>query len=672
MSFLQPFLLWGLALAAIPVIIHLIHQRRFRTVNWGAMYFLRKAKQNARGMARLKQWLILAMRTLAILALALAVSRPLAGGWMGQAGAGNLPMAIVLLDRSPSMEHRVGAAGETKREAGLRKIIEACSRFEPSRVVLIDSVTMDPVEVDQPDDLLEIPETGPVDKSANWPAMLQKALEYVESNRPGNCQVWMCSDFRANDWDVENGLWSSIRDEFPNITDNIQLLLIPMTQPAEQNLGIRVESARRIEGPDSAAVQIAVRIWKDKDAPGDIEVPLDVNLNGNVTRSSVTLSGREAVFDDISVSMDLSRTNGWGWVQIPTDPVPSDNRSFFAYQPFLYSRTLLVNEDGGVSSPLVWMSESAPDGNTRNSVQVVTPQSFTETDLSGISLILWLAPLPEWPLAEVVTRYLENRGQLVFFPPRQDNGGSYRGFSWGPQIDAASSNDELVVEQWKTDTDLLAHARDGTALPVGELVIRRYRTLTGAMDQTVTLARLSSGAPLVAKLPWEQGQVYFCATRPEPAWSSFSSNGVVLYVMVQRALTAGLLERQGQNMRVAGEPELIEAARWSRLAGDDTAPSTLNGAVAGVYEQSSGKFVAINRGEDEDASPVVALENIQSLMDGLPLQILGTGEEDAEAGVVQEIWRVFLLAMIAALLFEAWFSLPSSDRVQARSSKGNP
>jgi len=96
MSLLQPFLLWGLALAAVPIIIHLIHQRRFRTLQWGAMYFIRKAKQQAKGMARLKQWLILAMRTLAVLALAFAVSRPLSGGWVGKAGAGNLPLAIIL------------------------------------------------------------------------------------------------------------------------------------------------------------------------------------------------------------------------------------------------------------------------------------------------------------------------------------------------------------------------------------------------------------------------------------------------------------------------------------------------------------------------------------------------------------------------------------------------
>ncbi|OYW12243.1 MAG: hypothetical protein B7Z55_18440, partial [Planctomycetales bacterium 12-60-4] len=40
MSFLQPLLLAALPLVALPIIIHLINQRRFQTIRWGAMMFL--------------------------------------------------------------------------------------------------------------------------------------------------------------------------------------------------------------------------------------------------------------------------------------------------------------------------------------------------------------------------------------------------------------------------------------------------------------------------------------------------------------------------------------------------------------------------------------------------------------------------------------------------------
>jgi hypothetical protein len=60
MSFLQPILLVGLPLALLPVIIHLINQHRHRTVRWAAMMFLLDAKKMTKGLARLRQILILA------------------------------------------------------------------------------------------------------------------------------------------------------------------------------------------------------------------------------------------------------------------------------------------------------------------------------------------------------------------------------------------------------------------------------------------------------------------------------------------------------------------------------------------------------------------------------------------------------------------------------------
>jgi len=44
MTFLQPWVLVALPLVSLPLIIHLINQRRFQTVHWGAMMFLLSAR----------------------------------------------------------------------------------------------------------------------------------------------------------------------------------------------------------------------------------------------------------------------------------------------------------------------------------------------------------------------------------------------------------------------------------------------------------------------------------------------------------------------------------------------------------------------------------------------------------------------------------------------------
>ena len=109
-------MLWGLLAVSIPVIIHLLNRRRFRTVEWGAMQFLLKATKESRGKKRLKHFLILLMRSLAIAALVFAIARPLAGGFFGW-GGGRVETVILILDRSPSMERAEKDITLSKRNA---------------------------------------------------------------------------------------------------------------------------------------------------------------------------------------------------------------------------------------------------------------------------------------------------------------------------------------------------------------------------------------------------------------------------------------------------------------------------------------------------------------------------------------------------------------------------
>ncbi len=123
MSFLQPMLLAALPLVALPIIIHLINQRRYQTVKWAAMMFLLAANRMSRGYARLRQWLIMAMRMAAIAGLIFAVSRPLSGGWLGLAAGGRADTTIILLDRSPSMQQVGSDARGSKLETGVRQLV---------------------------------------------------------------------------------------------------------------------------------------------------------------------------------------------------------------------------------------------------------------------------------------------------------------------------------------------------------------------------------------------------------------------------------------------------------------------------------------------------------------------------------------------------------------------
>src|SRR5689334_18112622 len=70
------FALAGAAAAAGPVIIHLLNRRRFRTIDWAAMDFLREAVRRNRRILQLRDLILLALRTLCLLLFGLAMARP--------------------------------------------------------------------------------------------------------------------------------------------------------------------------------------------------------------------------------------------------------------------------------------------------------------------------------------------------------------------------------------------------------------------------------------------------------------------------------------------------------------------------------------------------------------------------------------------------------------------
>jgi hypothetical protein len=110
MTFLNPVLLFGLVAAAIPIIIHLLNLRKLKTVEFSTLQFLKELQKTKMRRVKIKQWLLLALRTLLVIAVVLAFSRPALRGSLAGFGIGGTTHAkttiVILLDDSPSMSVR--------------------------------------------------------------------------------------------------------------------------------------------------------------------------------------------------------------------------------------------------------------------------------------------------------------------------------------------------------------------------------------------------------------------------------------------------------------------------------------------------------------------------------------------------------------------------------------
>ncbi|MCA9174300.1 MAG: BatA domain-containing protein [Planctomycetales bacterium] len=99
-----PLAIAGLACAAGPLIIHLLNRRRFRTVEWAAMEYLLQAMQRNRKILRLRDLLLLLLRTAAVLLIGLGLAQPFFTMDRSAKFDGRQPLhAVLLVDNSLSM-----------------------------------------------------------------------------------------------------------------------------------------------------------------------------------------------------------------------------------------------------------------------------------------------------------------------------------------------------------------------------------------------------------------------------------------------------------------------------------------------------------------------------------------------------------------------------------------
>jgi hypothetical protein len=648
MTFLHPLLLAGLALTALPIVIHLINQLRYRTIRWGAMMFLLQANRMSRGLARVRQWLILAMRMLAIACLVFVISRPLASGWMGWLTAGDADTTIILLDRSPSMLE--SSSGRSKLAAARRQVADALAQFSSKRWVLIESVSAKPRELESPAALERIPEAGPTSAAADLPTMLAAARDYIVANQAGRTEVWICSDLRANDWNSDDARWSKLRSSFAGLPQPVHFHLLAYSQPPQGDLAVRVTTVRHRKLGDAAELLVSLRLTRQANSGDAVTVPVQFEIGGARSALNVEIAGTSVEVRDHRIPLDRQHLRGWGRVSIPADTNAADNEYFFAFDTSQSARTAVVSDDREVAEALRLAASIAPDPSSACAAEIFAADQQTAIEWGNVALVLWQAPLPEGDTAGQLAAFVGRGGQVIFFPPRQAGEQAAFGVRWDSWTPV---KDDAVIDRWRGDEGLLANTQSGEALPIGKLKLTNVCSLVG--DAT-PLATLRGDTPVFARASTPGGGVYFCATTPAAGDSNLASEGVVLYVAIQRALAAGATALGSARQVVADARLAGDAAAWQKLAGSEGALSSEYAVQAGAYS-SGGALLGVNRPEEEDLSSVLADERVAGLFEGLDFTRIDQAAS-SERSLVEELWRPFLIAMMIALLVEAWLCLP--------------
>jgi hypothetical protein len=122
-------MLWWLAAAAAPLLIHLLYRRRYREAPWAAISFLLAALQKSSRRLRAEQWLLLAIRTAIVVCVVLAVAGPYWELLGGTPAIGQPVHKILVIDGSYSMGYK--PADKTRFELAKQYAREIIGRSSP-------------------------------------------------------------------------------------------------------------------------------------------------------------------------------------------------------------------------------------------------------------------------------------------------------------------------------------------------------------------------------------------------------------------------------------------------------------------------------------------------------------------------------------------------------------
>jgi len=231
MTFLSPSILWALFAVSIPLIIHLISLRQTRYEEFSSLRFIKLLEHKTIRYLKINQWLLVLLRTLAILCLILIFSRPLIKGDSINNFAGDIESrAIILIDNSASMAVKINDISLLDRVKSsipeLLKVLEGQTILEiyqtnPPQKLYEGSYLNESQVISRVEDISQ------TYLSDNIWEFTDSLINHIKASEP-NLECYIFSDFQTTPKIEADSLlnydkWTFYCIDQPNVNNNISI-----------------------------------------------------------------------------------------------------------------------------------------------------------------------------------------------------------------------------------------------------------------------------------------------------------------------------------------------------------------------------------------------------------------------------------------------------------------
>lgn len=662
MTFVNPMVLWGLWLAAIPIIIHLFNFRRYKTVYFTNVKFLREVTEQTAVRSKVKHLLVLLSRVLGIAFLVLAFAQPLIPlGKEKAAGTGKRGVSIYV-DNSFSMSAETD--DERLLDRAVRKAREIVYAYgEDDRFQLLtnefSSRQQRFVTKEEFFSMLDEVTASPTVRTLAEVYSIQQQ-SFAEARVENRSAFWI-SDFQKNVVDFKG--------------DSAVLLSLLPLQPVKQH-NLYIDTAwlgqPALYQDQPARLMLKIINTADKDVE---DSRLTLKVDGQVKAiASLSVPASSFTIDTVNFSI---RDTGWKKAEVVlTDyPVTFDDAYFLSLRVIGQVDVLAINEDRE-NKYLGALYANAQKFSFRN-------QLVSRLDYSGLKKfsLLVLNNLTEIPsgLAYELSQYLDGGGVLLIFPNAKADVLSYNKFFSSRKISLFAgvvSEPEAVTylnREHEIFRDVFEEIPGNISLPLAKLFYRMHRQVQSSEQ---VLMGFRDGSAFVSRYDTGRGKVYLCASPLDENATDFMIHALFVPMLYKMALSGGV---SGKASYVIGKDKVAEVDNRLRRVDDvykmrgadsEFIPSqkavgskvliTLGeqAAEAGIYNvysdnESQGELIALNYDRKESQLDYYSASELKELYPQKNIRVLDAVQASI-TGMVKDLQHGIMLwkaCIIAALFF---------------------
>lgn len=667
MQFVYPAFLWALTAISIPIVIHLFHFRRYKKIVFSDIRFLKQLQEQNKSKQKIKDWVILACRVLAIALLVFAFTQPFIpiGENSGRGGQKNIS---IFIDNSNSMnaEGSEGSLLEMAKSKA-RSVINAYGNTDKFQVLTNELGGNEQRYLNKTDALARVDLIGPSKASANATNINGKQISGFSMQNGRFNEAYVISDFQSGQFNL-NQL------EADTVT---HYSFLPVANDAAQNISVDSVfiSTPFIKLNEPVKLQIKLSNHGNEAIEGTV---VSVRLN-NIQKAllNVNLGANETVMAEASITIT---DEGWqkGEISITDYPVTYDDKLYFSLKTSVQNTILCLSNAPNRFIDAVY-GDDANYKLTLNSFGNINYQNF-----NAYNLIILNEPTEiSSGLQTELDKYQDQGGQVLLIPPAA-NASALNLFTNAHQLPTyqALQAQALKVSQVSENSVLFKNVFKRLNQNADLPVVNQYYVL---QKQSSTKGRalisLNNGEALLWQTNAKKGNVYLLGAPLNTSFTNLPQHSLFVPMMLNMAMGATkenrlyytvnanayivlpaelsvkskligiknkdqelvteIIQRNGQKLVHA---EAIKTAGWFDVKEKST--NTLLSVAS--FNDNRNESVMRFLNEDEIKQQTAQLKHAKINTNNS--QVLGAQISEALSG--RSLWRWFILAALIFLVIE--------------------